>query len=1757
MDDFGLSDPKDDMKDVVESQSEANRLLESLERLSTCLVLGVEEYLRAFSAVRSLPQLLDVGCHLPCANQGDCMTLLLRSIALVLEHVPDSNTACNAYASTILALASKTLQNVPSLAESMVLATASTLAEECLRVILFVVRDDATGMLVATGFLREVLGTLDWADARITRQCFDIIHAVCAKVNFSSTATVAKSTARQKNAAAPPATSNKTVLSELIDRLLPQLHTLAHSAPTMTHYHIVLEGALQALGLLVFRAHRQHQHKVVSAVTTSDAFQLLFHTALEDVRRGDTDKAAHARVSHTMTVLLNFAICAPAKIREQLLTAKAIDLFSHVLHLSTPESFSKLLEDPFGTSRAVQPASGQNVASMRFPESEHNCVVMALQCIVAALPSIPTAAFGTVGSISFLAVHRWLWEDDVHSFSEYPPDQWPVLDAAVAQQKESATVKVRGRTFDINIHDLKQANGRNIARSFTPQYFLYLQPPTVADPAQREIPLTLGDIDVAECEAPSLHLLYRQYLHVLCDFCPRAPTKPVKVLTLWAVASLVHCELALMQKFRARRGAPQQHVPSSGPTTQSFLPLLCGTLVDALAMPEDDAVPAASMALSCLDWLLHNQADGSASLQFATVCTRFGIPEALQVCQHFTSRDCSHVVMHADVLLTLLEASSSPVRCHLPNQSTRLAEGLAAFNEMRDNRSHDVLADSLQALMKIIAASKDLTSFEFANATTAASIVAFLKCTPVSRATPLSADSAYKTPTKQSTSQQGAAPAAPPLKEEPAITRKQRIHMLRSALSENPEALQVLVTKIASVLPFVCPLPMVESTVSAHAVVMRPLNEVLTILSSLSPRIALCEEKPRDVAYVEQRSLLESDLESLCPSGHRMYNRIATGWVCDVCSGRSAAQNPSMRCDSCDFDICFQCFRNPEVGYAGGLPDHQAEEGLRPGRTFHILSSVGDVERYFRSGDGRGEYFYDGIGRCKMQESILSVFYRKAFQRKLTTVLEQFENSLLRIDVAAEQANAKQHEVTTMVSSFSGSGAGAFFAEPSGESFDNSFGGGSPVGLVSPLRGLMFSANRRAASFSPSNTPVASRKVVHQDSAMRGIGKGISIREFGEQCVTKARTYFFHSFASRKADRCNCGENCRKDFATEVSSSLRQKPSAFELQPEVQLLLLLHELFSGKQGQQKNSGSPFPVVSEELTILVLKSLCASALRVAILPFVFAVPRWVSFICREAPFLLSQAVREKISRYVCYGAKKSLWDHIRKLNLSPLKSPGGVAEPIETPAEWHQELCLADATQGHKYTVSREALAESSLSVLLTTRDARFPLAIEFAGDKGTGSGPTIQWFALLAKYALRKDNAARYWRGGADSTSEIFVPSREGVFPLAVRCEAPDHDTDVDDLMRVARPTAKTPTDEGNTTVASCLTMPADTVPLLSVADEDFFYLIGAALGRAFVDQRVLPLPLSRILLEWLRVNPPPLWLSSSVASGSSKDFTNILSAYRLSIDDVMMVDEALARQLQYVKGLAQQARGDTSTDTINAADASAVKTEIEALGLFFILPGVDSFDLLSPAFYSSAAPCEAALPVTRNNALYYVQRVCECITFEASAIPIHMIWRGFTDVSSNDGLVLMELDELSVMLLGDSLDVTEALWSEEELLEVLTADHGYTMDSLPIKFLVDILVNDLSPAQQRKFLEFCTGCPRLPLGGLRALGPITVVRRSNDAAEEAISSASNPAATEWALPTVNTCFRYLKLPPYPTKEMTLAKLLLAVEHCSTTFELS
>ena len=115
-------------------------------------------------------------------------------------------------------------------------------------------------------------------------------------------------------------------------------------------------------------------------------------------------------------------------------------------------------------------------------------------------------------------------------------------------------------------------------------------------------------------------------------------------------------------------------------------------------------------------------------------------------------------------------------------------------------------------------------------------------------------------------------------------------------------------------------------------------------------------------------------------------------------------------------------------------------------------------------------------------------------------------------------------------------------------------------------------------------------------------------------------------------------------------------------------------------------------------------------------------------------------------------------------------------------------------------------------------------------------------------------------------------------------------------------------------------------------------------------------------------------------------------------------------------------------------------------------------------------------------------------------------------------------------------------------LIESCKPDHGYTVDSDSVRNLFQIMAG-YDQDDQRAFLQFVTGCPRLPIGGFKSLSPpLTIVKKTFDSPE---------VRPDDYLPSVMTCANYLKLPDYSSKEIMREKLRLAAAEGQYCFHLS
>lgn len=276
-----------------------------------------------------------------------------------------------------------------------------------------------------------------------------------------------------------------------------------------------------------------------------------------------------------------------------------------------------------------------------------------------------------------------------------------------------------------------------------------------------------------------------------------------------------------------------------------------------------------------------------------------------------------------------------------------------------------------------------------------------------------------------------------------------------------------------------------------------------------------------------------------------------------------------------------------------------------------------------------------------------------------------------------------------------------------------------------------------------------------------------------------------------------------------------------------------------------------------------------------------------------------------------------------------------------------------------------------------------------------------------------------------------------------------------------------------------------------------YFTTLGQLLARSMIDDRVMDLPLSMPLYKLLLGEP-------------------------LSDRDIEAVYPALAATLQKLEAV------------LAGLDSTVNGASIEDLTLDFTFPGLPDLEL---------KPGGASIDVTRENLPEYVLLVKRMLVVDGIRAQVEALRSGISSVFDVSHLRAFNTAELDALVNGDK----EQPFTMDMLREHVKCDHGFTQNSHAVKLLFEVLC-EFTPAEQRDFVMFVTGAPRLPVGGLAALHPsLTIVRRP----------PSEGCVADETLPSVSTCFFFLKMPDFSSKEIMKKQIVTAMSEGQGNFHMS
>lgn len=409
----------------------------------------------------------------------------------------------------------------------------------------------------------------------------------------------------------------------------------------------------------------------------------------------------------------------------------------------------------------------------------------------------------------------------------------------------------------------------------------------------------------------------------------------------------------------------------------------------------------------------------------------------------------------------------------------------------------------------------------------------------------------------------------------------------------------------------------------------------------------------------------------------------------------------------------------------------------------------------------------------------------------------------------------------------------------------------------------------------------------------------------------------------------------------------------------------------------------------------------------------------------------------------------------------------------------------------KRTVSRDDILKQAESVISDLASSRAMLEIQYDNEVGTGLGPTLEFYALVSKELQKAD--LELWRGET-VTVEERTEDNPGKAVKYVNASNGLYPLPVPRNMKSAHMTKL----------------------------RTKFRFLGKFMAKAVMDSRMLDLGLHECVYKWL-----------------------LSEEWSLGLGDVTSLDPTLGHTLDRLHYtvlhkrrvvLQAEQEGISGAELQRRLDALMVDgCSVEDLALTFTLPGYPNIEFRKGG---------ADMPVTINNLDQYLQLVIEWLVREGVRRQMEALREGFECVFPLTQLHVFYPEELEQLFCGCS-DASQ--WDMKQLAECCRPDHGYTHNSRAVKFLLQIL-SEYTPAQQRSFLQFVTGSPRLPVGGFRSLTPaLTIVRKTFEAGE-------NP---DDFLPSVMTCVNYLKLPDYSSIDIMRAKLEIAAREGQHSFHLS
>ncbi|XP_055683179.1 E3 ubiquitin-protein ligase Ufd4 isoform X4 [Lutzomyia longipalpis] len=533
----------------------------------------------------------------------------------------------------------------------------------------------------------------------------------------------------------------------------------------------------------------------------------------------------------------------------------------------------------------------------------------------------------------------------------------------------------------------------------------------------------------------------------------------------------------------------------------------------------------------------------------------------------------------------------------------------------------------------------------------------------------------------------------------------------------------------------------------------------------------------------------------------------------------------------------------------------------------------------------------------------------------------------------------------------------------------------------------------------------------------------------------------------------------------------------------------------------------------------------------------SLPSWCEDLNQSCPFLFPFETRQLYFSSTAFGASRSIvWLQSQRDVTLDRRIPGS------SPRRDEQHEFRVGRLKHDRVKVPRsENLIEWAVQVMKTHCTRKSVLEVEFVGEEGTGLGPTLEFYALVAAELQRSDLGMWLCDDEVDykRDNEVEIDLGEGAKPAG---------------YYVRRPAGLFPAP-----------LPQDSEICERVAK--YFWFLGVFLAKVLQDGRIVDLPLSTPFLQLLchtkstksrnisagsgLKSNEDIMMSSIMSEESDREaidtYSRMLGARFpasswydgvLGWDQLAEIDPIRAEFMQELQELVGQKQNieqnasltpETKAQMIGELKliTKSMEVNLEDLALTFTyLPSSKVYGFPS----AELIPNGSQVDVTVMNVEEYCDLTMNFCLQDGIAKQLQAFHEGFSQVFPLNKLAAFTPEEARIMICGEQ----NPEWTRDDLLNYTEPKLGYSKDSPGFLRFVNVLMSLTGP-ERKAFLQFTTGCSSLPPGGLANLMPrLTIVRKVD--------------AGEGSYPSVNTCVHYLKLPDYPTEEILKERLLTATK---------